>query len=160
MRSGRRASETLFHEGGHAAHFANVDTPGFVQLGTSASGTWLSQGTWGRRKPAAIDGDAVVGTPGDTAVLVAVDDPEIAAQARADGFDIVFTAGDGVTRLDHFLESWNSGTTELRAWVLVPGLTAGADTELFVYYGNATALDQQDPIAVFGPDADLVIPSG
>jgi Zn-dependent oligopeptidase len=25
--SGRRASETLFHEGGHAAHFANVDQP-------------------------------------------------------------------------------------------------------------------------------------
>lgn len=25
--SGRRASETLFHEGGHAAHFANIDMP-------------------------------------------------------------------------------------------------------------------------------------
>src|SRR5690606_23691095 len=25
--SGKRAAETLFHEGGHAAHFANVDMP-------------------------------------------------------------------------------------------------------------------------------------
>ena len=65
-----------------------------------------------------------------------------------------------LTRLDHHIESWSSISGALTAWVRVPVLDGTADTELFVYYGNAGAADQQDPTGVYGPDADLVAPLG
>src|SRR3990172_1868906 len=45
--------------------------------------------------------------------------------ASANGYDIVFTASDGTTPLDHEIERWDGSTGELIAWVRVPALTAG-----------------------------------
>lgn len=139
------------------AQVAQAVDPAFVVEGSPEAGTWLTQGTWSHRKPITIDGGQVIGSPDPFAVLVAVTDAELAARGRVDGADIVFTAADGVTRLDHVIESWDQATGELAAWVLVAGLTSGVDSEAFVYYGNGAARDQQDPRGVFGDDADLVV---
>lgn len=139
------------------AQVAQATDAGFVVEGPPETGVWLTQGTWSHRKPITIDGTRVSGSPDPLAVLVSVTDAELAARARVDGADIVFTADDGVTRLDHVVESWDRATGELAAWVLVPGLAAGNDTAAFVYYGNGAARDQQDPFGVFGDDADLVV---
>ena len=121
-----------------AAHVANLSDPAFVAEGTPEAGNWLDQGTWGARKPLTIDAAAVAGPLGPTAVFVSVDDVDLAAGARSDGLDIVFTDDDGVTRLAHVVESYDSGTGSLRAWVRVPDLPTGADRSLFVYYANPT----------------------
>jgi len=60
--SGRRATETLFHEGGHAAHFANIDMPapcfgqefaptsvGFSETQSMFLDSLLSDADWQRR---------------------------------------------------------------------------------------------------------------
>ncbi len=63
---------------------------------------------------------------------------------RDDGGDIVFTAADGVTKLSDEVERYSASTGELVVWVRVPSLSPTEDTVLYLYYGNATAADQQD----------------
>lgn len=140
-----------------AATEQNQRSPGtFVTRGVIETGSWLGQGTWLYRKPVVIDADQIDATLTDFPVLIQVTDAELAAAAQIGGEDIVFTAADGLTRLDHEIESWDRGTGALTAWVRVPTLDDTTDTDLFVYYGNATAVDQQDPGAVFGDEGDLV----
>jgi hypothetical protein len=63
--------------------------------------------------------------------------------------DILFTAGDGATKLDHELERYNAATGEVIAWVRIPSLSNTTDTALYVYYGNAGAANQQNPTGVW-----------
>lgn len=128
-----------------------------VSAGTPTGGTWFDQGDWVERRPLVIDSDKVAGDLVDFPVFVQLAEADLAATAQADGDDLVFTAADGVTRLDHHVESWNPATGELAAWVRVPVLDDGADTTVYLYSGNPVAVDQQDPIGVWGPDADLVV---
>jgi hypothetical protein len=69
--------------------------------------------------------------------------------AKADGSDIVFTAGDMVTKLNHELEQYNSGTGQVVAWVNVPAVSPVTDTVLYVYYGNPSAANQQNAAGVW-----------
>ena len=141
-----------------AAEYANQALPGsFITAGAPEAGTWFSQGTWTYRKPIVVDATYVATDLDNFALLVQITDPEIQGAARADGFDIVFTSDDGTTRFDHVVEHYDSGSGSLSAWVRIPKLSAADNTTLFAYYGNATATDQQDPVAVFGPNADLTI---
>ena len=141
-----------------AAAESNQRTPGtFVTAGAVEAGSWLAQGTWGARKPIGIDPTVADTDLTDVAVPISIVDPQLQASANADGSDIVFTAADGTTRLDHLIESWDNGTGTLTAWVRVPLVSSSAATELFVYYANPTAADQQDGPAVFGPTTDLTL---
>ncbi len=141
-----------------AAAESNQRNPAtFVVAGGVETGTWFAQGTWGARKPIGIDPSITDADLTDVAVPISIVDPQLQSSANADGSDIVFTAADGTTRLDHVVETWDSGTGTLTAWVRVPTLSSSAATQLFVYYANPTAADQQDGPAVFGPDTDLTL---
>lgn len=136
----------------------NIDDPGgFVTAGAAERGTWFDQGAWGARKPIGIDPAITDADLTDVAVPITVVDAQLQASANADGSDLVFTAADGVTRLDHVVEAYDGGTGSLTAWVLVPDLSATTATELYLYYANPTATDQTDGAAVFGPTTDLTL---
>ena len=75
------------------------------------------------------------------------------------GDDILFRATDTATcggtapcTLDHEIESYNSTTGQLLAWVRVPSLNtsaAGSDTKIYVYYGNtdiASSIENINPV--------------
>jgi hypothetical protein len=64
-------------------------------------------------------------------------DSDIFEGAKADGSDIVVTASDGFTKLDHELVAFDAGNQKLELWVKIPTVAAGTDTTIFVYYGNA-----------------------
>ena len=137
---------------------ANLASPSTSVVAASAqSGTWFDQGDWTLRRPLSVEADQVASALADFPLLVQLVDVGLAANAQSDGDDIVFVAADGVTRLDHELESWNSTTGAITAWVRLPLLDDVADTELYLYLGNSGAVDQTDPGAVFGPEADLVL---
>ncbi len=137
---------------------SNHRSPGaFVTVGAVETGVWFDQGTWLARKPVTLEPSLTAAALTAVAVPVTVTDADIQASATASGVDIVFTAADGTTRLDHVLEAWDDTTGTLTAWVLVPTLSPTEPTELFVYYGNPTAVDQQDSASVFGPDTDLTL---
>ena len=73
-----------------------------------------------------------------------ITDDDLASDARADGYDIVFTASDGITKLSHEIERFDGATGELVAWVEVPNVSGSSNTDLYMYYGNASSSDSQD----------------
>lgn len=100
---------------------------------------------WGYRKAILLNSTLVAGPLRNFPVLVQLDDDaDVAANARADFNDIVFAAADGVTKLAHEIEGYDSGQGDLTAWVNVPYLSNGSDTVIYLYYGNAGAGSQQD----------------
>ncbi len=139
-------------------HEANLRSPATtVSAGAPSTGVWFDQGDWNIRRPLVIARGHVAGPLTDFPLLVQLSDVDLASNAQADGDDLVFVAADGVTRLDHQLESWNATTGALSAWVRIPTLNATTDTGLFLYLRNGSATDQSDPIGVWGPETDLVL---
>ena len=75
----------------------------------------------------------------DVPVLVKLTDPAnplFGHTWSAQGHDIVFTAADGITRLDHEVELFRKapGSEELSAWVKTP-VASAEDTLIYMYYG-------------------------
>ncbi len=71
--------------------------------------------------------------------------------ASPSGYDIIFsTDPNGQTRLDEELESYNSSTGQVIAWVRIPKLSHSADTVLYIFYGNPNVTSpQQNPSGVW-----------
>ncbi|PIT87296.1 MAG: hypothetical protein COU31_03730, partial [Candidatus Magasanikbacteria bacterium CG10_big_fil_rev_8_21_14_0_10_40_10] len=74
---------------------------------------------------------------------------------QADFDDLRFTASDGETLLDYWLESKTDSVTST-LWVEVPTLAASASTNIYMYYGNAeaTSVSSIDDTFLFGDDFD------
>jgi hypothetical protein len=66
---------------------------------------------------------------------------------QADGGDIVFTASDTLTKLDHEVEFYDETTGELVAWVEMPTVSASTDTDIYIYYGNTNGIADQWDVA-------------
>ncbi len=139
-----------------AEHSSGAAPSSFAAPGGVQSGTWFDVGAWSYRKPLKISADDVSADATDFVFQLAVDDSDVQAGTQVDGDDLVVTAGDGVTRLDHVLENYTAAGGSVRAWVRIPNLSSTVDTDLFLYYGNAAAVNQSDEIGTFGADADLV----
>jgi hypothetical protein len=104
---------------------------------------------WKYRKPITIDSAMVSQDLTNFPVLIELTDPDLKSKARSDGYDILFTSSDGFFKLDHEFEVYDSSTGYLRAWVKVPSLSSTIDTELYMYYGNPAADNQQNPDGVW-----------
>ena len=99
--------------------------------------------SWLYRKTITIDHTKVAATAAFT-VLVSRTDTDLAAHAQSSGNDILFTSSDKVTKVPHEIESYTSGTGQLTAWVLLPSVSSTVDTVFYMYYGNASATNQQN----------------
>ena len=64
--------------------------------------------------------------------------------AQTDGGDILFTASDGTSKLDHEIETYDPVTGELVAWVKVSTLSGSTDTSLYIYYGNTSLTEGEN----------------
>jgi cellulose synthase/poly-beta-1,6-N-acetylglucosamine synthase-like glycosyltransferase len=119
----------------------------FDQLPTLSS-DWYDP-DWLYRKKITIDHTKVAANQTDFPVLIDLgSDSDLAAKAQnapTAGYDILFTESDGTTKISHEIEKFDDSTGELVAWVEVPTLSSTVDTELYMYYGNASAGNQQDP---------------
>lgn len=102
-----------------------------------------------RRITITIDHTKVSGGPHlEFPLLVQLSDPDLALNGAPNGFDLVFTAADGTTKLAYEREQLQNG--ELVAWVEVPLLSSTEDTVLHLYYGDAAAtVDAQDAPSVW-----------
>jgi thermitase len=108
----------------------------------------LSLAPWSNRKPITILHGEVSGGASLTnfPVLISLaSDANLAQLAQASGNDILFTAADGVTKLSHQIESYTTASGQLVAWVQVPSVSSTADTMIYMYYGNPSAGNQQNP---------------
>ncbi len=121
---------------------------------SGGSGSWYNP-SWGYRKKITIDEADVYGSGSHTNFPFVVglsSDTGLSTYAQADGDDILFTSSNGTTKLDHEIESYNSSTGALVAWVRIPSLSATVDTEIFMYYGYSGASNQQNPTGVWNSD--------
>ena len=75
---------------------------------------------------------------------------------QSDGGDILFTSSDGTTKLNHEIEKYNSSTGNLVAWINIPSLSSTADTDLYMYYGNATTNDQWNINSTWNSNFNMV----
>ncbi|MFD1552778.1 hypothetical protein DNU06_08570 [Putridiphycobacter roseus] len=80
----------------------------------------------------------------DFQILVNMTDNNLRSTANGghvnngNGFDILFTTGDCNTVLDHQIEKYVASTGEYIAWVKIPTLNATSNTNIHMYYGNAS----------------------
>ncbi len=78
------------------------------------------------------------------------------ADAKADGSDLRFVAGDDRTPLKFHIERWNAQEQQALVWVDVQGLRAGQPAAIYAYYGAEKATAAQDRPGTYGPDYRLV----
>ena len=124
-------------------------------IGADDESIWYNS-SWLYRKKIIIDADEVDANLTNFPVLVNVTDNDLSDKAQSDADDILFTSGNGTTKLSHEIESFTSGTGEFVAWVKVPTLSSTQNTVLYMYYGNATAANQEDYENVWDSNYALV----
>ncbi len=104
---------------------------------------------WDYRKKITIHSSKVTADLTDFSVLISITDSDLQSKAQSDGDDILFTTLNGETKLDHEIESYNSTTGELIAWIRIPSLSSTTETEIYMYYGNSDSADQSNPTGVW-----------
>lgn len=130
----------------------------FINNNTKETEAAWYDSSWLYRKSLVIDADQVAGSSNFTnfPILVSRTDTDLRDSAQADADDILFTSSDGSTKLDHEIETYNSSTGELQAWVEIPTLDYDDDTTIYMYYGNASASSQQNATGVWGSEYQAV----
>lgn len=97
----------------------------------------------------------------DFPVLIDLTDSDLSAGSglvkSPNGFDIAFTAADGITQLDHELETYISGTGQLRVWVRFPTLYATIDTDFYIYFGNSSQTTDLSSTSTWDANFQLVM---
>ena len=85
----------------------------------------------------------------DFPILISHTDPDLRTLgnggrvADVNGYDIQFTADDGVTLLDHQIEKYDGATCEIVMWVKHPNSSSSANTDLRIYYNNGAVTTDQ-----------------
>jgi hypothetical protein len=122
-----------------------------------AKAAWYSS-SWSYRIKLSVDKSKVSGssTLTDFPVLVSITNSSLQANAQSDADDILFTSANGQTKLDHEIESYTSASGILVAWVRIPSLLTSANTDIFMYYGNASATSQQNKTGVWDSNYRLI----
>jgi uncharacterized protein affecting Mg2+/Co2+ transport len=128
-----------------------------IGSGAAQAQGWYDSG-WTYRKPITLDRTQVSGGPhANFPVLVSLaSDADLAARAQGSGNDILFTAADGTTKLDHEIERYTGAGGALVAWVRIPSLSSAADTVIYMYYGNVGAGSQQNASGVWSGGYEAV----
>jgi hypothetical protein len=76
---------------------------------------------------------------------------------KSDGADVRFTSADGKTLLD-FEREVHDDTNSIAVYhVKVPLVSSTSNTEIYLYYGNASATDASSPASVWDSDYVLVM---
>jgi len=109
---------------------------------------------WFYRKAITIDNTKVITDLTNFPVLISFTDTNLRDNSTED--DILFTAVDGQTQLDHEIESYDNTTGSLIAWVKIPSLSSSVDTTIYIYYGNPLAANQESVENVWENNFNLV----
>jgi biopolymer transport protein ExbB len=108
-----------------------------------AHASWWN-GDWTARRAINIDtsaaGAGITDPIGTTPVLIRLDVSNFTFDAaNPDGSDLRFVAGDDKTPLAYHIEKYDHLLGQAFIWVNVPNLQPGAQTPIYLYYGNPKA---------------------
>ena len=125
----------------------------FSYYSSQASAWWNDD--WLYRKQLTINSSQVTADLTNFPILVSITDGDLSSKAQSDGDDIVFTLDQG-NQLHHEIESFDSTTGELTAWVKIPELDSDEDSYIYIYYGNPTTDNMQKAIEVWDENFVMV----
>lgn len=120
------------------------------------------------RKKFVINNSQVSGSSNlaDFPVLISLTDNDFRTTGNGgyvenpNGYDIVFTAADGTSVLNHELESYNPTTGQITFWVRFPIVNATNDTHFYIYYGNVNQTSDQSVNATWNSGYQMVLHMG
>ena len=121
---------------------------------------WKPQ--WTVRKKITIDtsdkGVNITDPVGAVPVLLRLSDSNFNfLAAKEDASDLRFVAADDKTVLKHHIEKYDSLLNEAYVWVSVPEVKPGAQTTIWLYYGNSTdAVKAEDAKGTYDAETLLV----
>jgi len=95
---------------------------------------WLDT-DWDKRQTLTIDNTAVATTFTDYQTKIKI---PFNADMQVDFDDLRFTANDGTTELDYWIQSVIA-STEAVVWVEIPSVPASSTVDIYMYYDNDTA---------------------
>ncbi|MEI6225013.1 MAG: DUF2341 domain-containing protein [Deltaproteobacteria bacterium] len=135
-------------------------TIGLLFLLPGAAQAWWNE-EWTARKPISIDTSASgspIGEPiGPAPVLVRLHAGNFKFdQAKEDGSDLRFVAGDDKTPLKHHVEKYDALLGEALVWVGVPEVKPGTKNGIWLYYRNPKAVAAEDAKGTYDPATVLV----
>jgi len=121
----------------------DASSPGDVSSEAPPPDTWLA-GFDRRKKIAFTSGTTTLSN--FVAAVILPSDADLAASARDDGRDLMFTGPDQLTRLDFEIERFDGNSGALAAWVRIESFTP--TSEIYLYYGSST-VDGQNVAATW-----------
>jgi biopolymer transport protein ExbB len=134
----------------------------FLFCANNSQASWWNK-EWTIRKKIDIDtttaGAPIADPIGTTAILIRLHDGNFKfTEAKEDGSDIRFVAGDDKTLLTYHIEKYDALLNEAFVWVKIPDLKPGAKTTFWLYYGNAggKATRVDDPKGTYDVNTALV----
>ena len=120
-----------------------------------ADPSWLDG--WSYRRELTVDNTLIDADLTDFPVLVKLESSFFDfTKAQGDGEDIRFTGSDGTTLLKYEIERWDDVAEKAEVWVKLPAVSSTSDTDFYLYYGNPTASDAQDPTNVWDSNFMMV----
>ena len=136
---------------------------GLLALWLPASARAWWNDAWVLRKQIVLDtsssGAAISDPIGGVPILIRLSDGNFRfADAKPDGSDLRFIAGDDRTPLPFHIEKFDSVLDEALVWVRIPDLKPGTKTAFWLYYGNngAKVARADDPKGTYDGDTVLV----
>jgi biopolymer transport protein ExbB len=130
-----------------------------LTVSNSAKAWW--DGNWSYRKKITVDAGPKGGNLPETGagvpLLIRLHDGNFNfTDAKDDGSDVRFVAGDDKTPLKFHIDTYDGLLGVALIWVQVPALPAGQTTDIYLYWGNANAQIGADPKATYDSDTTLV----
>ncbi len=125
-----------------ATEYNNQNSPStFYSVGSEQTRLWYGAG-WAYRKPITLQGTKIATTTSNFPVLIDFTDIGLSTTTQADADDIVFTSGDGFTKLPHEVELYASSTGHVVAWVK-NSIASSTSEVIYMYYGNGATSSEQ-----------------
>jgi len=130
-----------------------------LTVSNSAKAWW--DGSWSYRKKITVDagpkGGALPETASGVPLLIRLHDGNFKfTDAKEDGSDIRFVAGDDKTPLKFHLDTYDGLLGVALIWVQVPALAAGQTTDIYMYWGNTNSQIGADAKGTYDSDTTLV----
>jgi uncharacterized repeat protein (TIGR01451 family) len=124
-----------------------------IESSTEQVGPDWYNAAWHYRKPVIVSNSG--SQLNNYQVLVKLDSSNFDFnKTKSDGSDVRFTAPDGITLIDYWIESWDKTSQLAYIWVEVP-LLANGNTSTYLYYSNQGASNNSNGSATFNFFEDL-----
>ena len=148
--------KTIVQEVVDRAGWASGNDLNIMIKNTTAGTDWFDS-DWGFVKEVTINSTEVNGVLFDFPLLINITDTDISSNAQSDCDDILFTAFNNVTKLNHEIENCDLIANDwFTAWVNVPRVNDDVDTIVWMYYGNGAVASQESIEATWNNDFEAV----